>query len=185
MIAKRHLPILHVSERLRKAFWYPPLIASRCPKNLKDLLVRATLTSNPCGAPRCKTCPILRVTDEFSSHTTGQFFKVKFRTSCKSSNIVYLITCRRCGLQYVGETSQPLHARINGHRFDITHRRTDVSPVADHFNSGAHSESDMTVMVIELSSSRDPCLRKVKEGRWIRTLETSSPSGMNLRVDSL
>ena len=61
----------------------------------------------------------------------------------------------------------------------------DVSPVADHFNSGAHSESDMTVMVIELSYSRDPCLRKVKEGRWIRTLETSCPSGMNLRVDSL
>ena len=24
----------------------------------------------------------------------------------------------------------------------------------------------LTVMVIELSTSRDPCLRKVKEGRW-------------------
>ena len=60
-----------------------------------------------------------------------------------------------------------------------------MSPVADHFNSEAHLESDMTVMVIELSSSSDPCLRKVKEGRWIRTLETLSPSGMNLRVDSL
>ena len=111
MIPKRHLPILHVSERLRKVFRYPPLISFRHPKNLKDFLVRATLTSNPsepsgnytCRAPRCKTCPILRVTDEFSSHTTGQFFKVKFHASCKSSNIVYLITCRRCGLQYVGE----------------------------------------------------------------------------------
>ena len=191
--AKKHLPILQASVRLREAFRYPPLIAFRRPRNLKDFLVRATLTSTPskspgnypCGAPRCKTCPILKVTDEFSSHTTGQLFKVKFRASCKSSNIVYLITCRRCGLQYVGETSQPLHARIRGHRSDIMHRRTDVSPVAEHFNSGAHSVADMTVMVIELSPSRDPCLRKVKEGRWIRTLETSSPSGMNLRVDSL
>ena len=59
MTAKRHLPILHVSERLRRAFRYPPIIAFRRPKNLKDFLVRATLTSTPseppgnypCGAP--------------------------------------------------------------------------------------------------------------------------------------
>ena len=117
---KRHLPILQASERLRRAFWYPPLIAFRRLKNLRDFLVRAVFTPTPfkppgnypCGASRCKTCPILRVTDEFSSHTTGQSFKVKFHASCKSSNVVYLITCRRCGLQYVGETSQLLHTRI-------------------------------------------------------------------------
>ena len=135
----------------------------------------------PCGAPKCKTCLILMVTDEFSSHV----FKVKFRASCKSSNVIYLITCRRCGLQYVGETGQPLHLRVNGHRHDITHRKTDESPVAKHFNSGIHTESDMAVMAIELVRSRDACLRKIRESRWIRTLGTSSPSGMNLRVDGL
>ena len=151
--AKQHLPTPHVSERLQEAFQYPPLIAFHRPRNLKDFLVRATLTPTPsespgnytCGAPRCKTSPILWVTDVFSSHTTGQLYKVRFRTSCKSPNIVYLITCRRCGLQYVGETSQPLHAKINSHQSDITHQRTDVSPVAEHFNSGAHSVLDRTV----------------------------------------
>ena len=38
------------------------------------------------------------------------------------------ITNRRCGLQYVGETGQPLHARVSGYQFGITHRRTDVFP---------------------------------------------------------
>ena len=120
---KCHLPILHASERLRRAFQYPPLIAFCRPKNLRDLLVRATLTSTsheppgnfPCGASKCKTCQILRATDEFFSHTTGQVFKLKFRASCKSSNVIYLITCRRCSLQYVGETGQALHMRVNGH----------------------------------------------------------------------
>ena len=42
-------------------------------------------------------------------------FKMKFAASCKSSNIVYLINCRRCGQQYVGETGQLLHRRINDH----------------------------------------------------------------------
>ena len=147
VIAKRHLPILHASERLRRALRHPPLIAFHFPSNLKDFLVRAMLTTStppeppgkcPCGAPRYKTCLILRATDEFSSHTTGQTFKVKFPASCKSSNFVYLIMCRRCGLQYVGETGQLLHARVNGHRFDIAYRRTDVSPVAEHFNNGAN-----------------------------------------------
>ena len=173
-----YVTALHVSERLRRAFWYPLIIAFRHLKNLKDLLVQATLTSTlseppgnyPYGVSMCKTCPILRAMDEFSSHTTGKSYKVKFHASCKSSNIIYLITCRRCVLHYVGETSQLLHARINGHWSNISHWRTDVSPVAEHFNSGAHSVSDMTVIVIELSTSRDPCLQKVKWGRWIRTL---------------
>ena len=95
--------------------------------------------------------------------TTILLDKVKSRASYKSSNIVYLTTCRRCGLQYVGEMSQPLHARIDGHWSDITHWRTDVSAVAEHFNTSAQSVSDMTVMVIELSPSCDPCLQKVKD----------------------
>ena len=110
---------------------------------------------------------------------------VKFSASCKPSNVIYLITCKRCGLEYVGDTGQPLHTRVNGHRYDIAHQRTKESPVAEHFNSGAQGQSDMTVMVIELARSRDACLRKIRESRWMRTLGTSSPLGMNLRVDSL
>ena len=90
---KCHLSILHVSEQLRRAFEHPLLIAFRRPRNLRDLLVCATLTTTPhespgnymypCGVLRGKTCPILRVTDEFSSHTTGEVFKVNFHASCK------------------------------------------------------------------------------------------------------
>ena len=170
-----------------------PLIAFRRPRNLRDLLVRASLNdiqnetpgNRPCGAAGCKTCPILTATDEFTTKKTGQKFKMKFAASCKSSNIIYLITCRRCGLQYVGETGHPLHGRINGHRFNIAHRRTEESPVAAHFNGEGHSQADMVVAVIDQLYSRDPCLRKIRESRWIRTLGTSHPSGMNLRVDSL
>ena len=191
---RQHQTILQTSERLRKLFPSLPLIAFRRPKNLKDLLVRASLKpaiqnepgNRPCGAARCKTCPILLATDVFSSHSTGEQFQVKVTASCKSSSVIYLITCKRCGQQYVGETGQPLHCRINiNHRFDIAHRRTDESPVAEHFNNGAHSLADMTVMVIDAVYSHDSCLRKIRESRWIRTLKTSIPLGMNLRVDSL
>ena len=94
---KRHLLILHASEQLWTVFKHSPLIALCHPRNLRDLLVCATLTATsheslgnyPCGVSKCKTCPILMVTYEFFSHTTGKVFKVKFRASCKSSNIIY------------------------------------------------------------------------------------------------
>ena len=88
-------------------------------------------------------------------------------TNKSGRSVVWKFSCWKEHLfDRVRQMCQPLHTRVNGHRFDITHRRTDVSPTAEHFNSGAHSESNMTVMVTELSTSRDSCLWKVKEGRW-------------------
>ena len=111
--------------------------------------------NHPCRAAQCKTCPLLMATEQFTNHKIGQVFKMKFAAFCKSSNIVYLITCRRCGQQYVGETGQPLHLRINIHCSNITQKRTEESPVAELFNGEGH------------------------------TLRTSHPFGMNLRVECL
>ena len=49
----------------------------------------------------------------------------------------------------------------------------------------AHSQEDMTVMIIDQVHSRDSCSCKIWESQSIRTLETSCPLGMNLRAHSL
>ena len=74
------------------------------------------------------------------------------------------------GQQYASATGHPLHHWINGHWHDVMHWSTEVSPVTDHFNDDEHSIADITVMVIDQKRSRDPCLRKIKVSRWIRTL---------------
>ena len=67
-IVREHLPILHVSEKLKQAVPNPPLVAYRRPYNLRDLLVRAavqrpappTTSGNvPCNCKRCKTCQLI------------------------------------------------------------------------------------------------------------------------------
>ena len=63
--------------------------------------------------PCYKTCPVVLAADYFSSHMNVEHFKVKIKASCKSSFIICLITCRRCGQQYMGETRHPLHRGIN------------------------------------------------------------------------
>ena len=75
--------------------------------------------------------------------------------------------------------------QLNSHWHHIMHQRTEVSPVANHFNGSRHSIADMMVIVINQVRSCDPCLHKIKESRWMRTLMTSHPTGINLRVDSL
>ena len=95
---RRHQIILRSLECLNAIFNLPQIITFRRPKNLKDLLVHATLTSrvheipgnSPYSTSRCKTCPILKTTSVFTSKATGERFSIKIHTSCKTSNIFYL-----------------------------------------------------------------------------------------------
>ena len=43
----------------------------------------------------------------FKSQVTGRKYHIRNNISCKIKNLVYLISCRECGLQYVGETEHP------------------------------------------------------------------------------
>ena len=186
-ILTRHLPTLHISDTMRNAVALPPLVANRRPKNLKDLLVRATLKpplqvyegSSQCLRPRCKTCPIINTNDTFTSNSTGNTFRVRATATCKTKNIIYLIECRLCGMQYVGETENALHIRMNGHRSDIN-RNLPEKPVAAHFNAPGHSADDLSVMVIERVLRGDAAHRKARESFWIYTLRSLTPHGLNL-----
>ena len=89
---------------------------------------------------------------------------MKATANCKTVNAVYVIECTRCNKQYVGETENVLHIRINGHQSDIKNRRLE-KPVARHFNSEGHSLEDLCIFVIEqiheeevkfLESEREP-----------------------------
>ena len=117
--------------------------------------------------------------DKFNSSVTGKIYQVKATANCKTSNVVYLIECKKCRKQYVGETENALHVRMNGHRSDIKHRRLE-KPVAKHFNSTGHSLEDLSIYVIEKIHREEANFRKAKESHWIQTLRTLAPEGLNL-----
>ena len=127
------------------------------PKNLRDLLVSATLKpphleeangSLPCGSKRCLTCQHIRSGTTVKSSSTGRTFNIRATANCKSSNVIYLIQCTLCNMQYIGETPNPLHIRLNGHRCDIRHGYVD-KPVADYLNSLNHHITNLSIMVLE------------------------------------
>ena len=81
-------------------------------------------------------------------------------------------------MQYVGETENALHIRMNGHRSDITTKKLD-KPVAAHFNQPYHSLEDLRVMGIEkIEDSKK--WRKLRERYRIFNLRTLMPEGLNI-----
>ena len=87
------------------------------PSSIED----RTALANACNRKNCLTCPIFKPDPIFRSSVTGKTYKVigPGDWSCSTSNVVYLVTCQCCGLQYVGETSQALRKRMNNHRANI------------------------------------------------------------------
>ena len=163
-------------------------MAFRRPRNLKDMVVRTKLT-NPlpnggfkiCTDGRCLMCKHSASTDSFESHVTGRSYKILGDTSCHTNNCIYLISCKVCGKQYVGETGD-LRRRINNHRSTIKTKRIQ-EPVAEHFNLAGHKWQDMSVVVIDHNAHWTYTGRKHKEKFWMHRLKSFRPQGMNKMND--
>ena len=114
---------------------------------------------------------------------------------CHSSNVIYLITCNKCFLQYVGETAQQLNARFNGHRTGIKHPKKHgfCRILSEHFNKGCCKNASYQVQILEklegngrtargaLDASQTS-KRKARELYWMLKLRTVYPYGLNDRV---
>ena len=66
--------------------------------------------------------------------------------TCATENVIYLITCKKCGIQYIGETGQKLRNRLNNHRNRL--RQLSNLYLYQHFNSDGHSEEDILVLCL-------------------------------------
>ena len=77
--------------------------------------------------------------------------------------------CLSAGSETVELRNKIVALRCQWCTIDIVHRRTGQSPVAEHFSGDGHSQADMAIMVIDQIQSHDPCLRKIRESRLIRT----------------
>ena len=117
-IIKRHLLFLYAKEQVENIFTPPPFVSFRAGFNLRKHLVRAKV--NPllceCGSPGCskgrfQTCLNVNNTDIFQIVVTKETYKIKHKFDCGSKCIIYLFSCKTCGLQYVGSTVERFRFR--------------------------------------------------------------------------
>jgi len=168
--------------------------------NLRRSLVRSSLVSNvvynpassnnateiisskgmhKCLGIRCQACKYVIVGSNFKSSHNNRVFNINESLNCKSTNIVYLVTCRNCSLQYVGQTGRALADRCTDHRSAI--RTKKDTPIAVHFNLPGHSLDDFSITAIEQLPFCPDALkfRLMKETTWQNLLQTFYPLGIN------
>ena len=133
--------------------------------------------SKPCQKPRCNSCNIINTQSTFKSTVFNKMFNLSENLDCSSDNIVYLISCSKCNLQYVGETGNSLRIRMNSHRYCI--RLNKDTPIAIHFNSKNHNISHLKIMPIEKLKTNNINDRRSREYYWQLTLGTIFPKGLN------
>ena len=197
-VLRQKQPILHSTERLHEIFKETPVVAYRRSPNLRDLLVRAKL-KNPSTASQpnhsfgtfrcnskhgCLTCP--HIDNERTNYTfnnTGEVREIKQQMTCKSTNLIYMIECKRCKKQYIGETKRTLRERFTEHRQatnNPSHANASAA-VPTHFNLPDHSIEDMALIPLEIQPTLNTSRRKAREAYLIHRGQTLEPKGMNRR----
>ena len=129
------------------------------------------------------TCKPFVGKNYFTSSVTQEtfLFSISGTYSCKSYDIIYLITCAECDIQYVGLTEQNLHERMNGHRASLKAGKNLY--IYQHFNQEGHNFSNATVQIIDyIDSTTVTDIKKAlsdSELFWINILSTAFPLGLN------
>ena len=107
-----------------------------------------------CNMKNCKICKFIYASsyiklDKFSN------LKIKLmnNASCTSTDLIYIIICKKCKLFYIGETSQTLKARTSQHLNHIInfkpYLKYEDKEVAKHFRRTSHKLSDFKVCVFK------------------------------------
>ena len=88
--------------------------------------------SKPCYKFRCVVCNFVETTDMYYSKSLKTFYPINAAMDCRSKNVIYLIECNSCSMQYIGETKRTFAIRANQHRRDI--ENNNPTSVGSHFN---------------------------------------------------
>ena len=97
---------------------------------------------------KCNLCKsYFRESKIFRSSSTEHFYNIR-HVDCKCKNVIYLVTCNKCKVQYVGSTSNEFQVRFCNHKSAMSTKKT-TGEVAVHFNNEKHQLSDFEFILIE------------------------------------
>ena len=109
-----------------------------------------------CGSKRCKFQNSFFPSNQFYSSVTNRKYNCivpdgTIYLNCHSSNLIYLLTCNNCSLQYVGETVLKLNERFAFHNtcFRNPIKYGFCRILSEHFNKGPCKGAEYSVRILE------------------------------------
>ena len=173
---------------LKEVFPLPPLVAYKRPENIRDKLIRSKVppirnmreNRKQPGCKKCNNCSICPYVNNckvVKSSATNFNAEIQQEVTCQTRNVIYCITCKKCNMQYVGETGRVAKDRFREHIGYVENNQSEKA-TGWHFNQRGHSVSDMQFAVIEKIFSQDPGVRKERESLFIKNFN-SKHKGIN------
>ena len=110
---------------------------------------------------------------------TKRSYNINYQLDC-NSNVVYLITCKVCRLQYVGSTSTKFRLRFNNHksRLGAHSRASNIDRESDdfvykHFHGPGHQGLQyVSVQIIDKVHNNEKLAVKEGEGNIYKNIRT-------------
>lgn len=192
----KHMNILSTNINTSRLAQSRPIVAYKNMKNINQIIARNYLDADKsntsyepssyryhlpqlvskCGMRNCKSCTGLYTRNTFKCTATKKRIPIQSRLSCLSYNIIYVLQCPVCNLQYVGQTRSSLKSRINHHILKFNDKRTTPRQLLyQHFDRHLGC---FRPIIIPLTKA-DPVTILETENHWINTLNTTIPLGLN------
>ena len=115
-------------------------------------------------------------------------FSRSFRVRSRNQiNVIYLVSCKKCRLQYIGSTTTDFRSRFRNHKSAMLTNKTTCE-VAVHFNKTSHILDDFSFQCIDQvqapnNSDEIDRLLITKEAYWSAQLFSLAPHGLNKRKE--
>ena len=149
-LLNKHLPILCINQETQNVFTPGPMATFRSAGKLSSYLVRAKLYpieqivgSHKCRSKRCEVYLNVQETSCFSSSVTNETYKINHQFECNEKCLVYLLTCKKCLKQYVGQTIDTFRHRWNNYKCNDTkfqrYEKCMQEHLFRHFSSPGHN----------------------------------------------
>ena len=201
-IIRKHWKKVEDDPFLKNIFPNPLIFAYKKDKTIASKIVKSKISNQPeppmekdtlpiktihpsfnrkisrCRSANCKLCRCITTSNTITSSHTKRSYPIKQEMNCRTWNVIYVITCKHCNQQYVGQTSQSLQDRITKHRNDL---KSKNYLIYQHFRRHRlNMEDDIKVTPIE-QVTKEKLLET--ETKWIKTLETLNPKGLNSKFE--
>ena len=192
--------IIQHSNDCSSTFPDKPIIGFKRLPNLRDILTKASISYPPTKEEakniipkhctrlgKCTYCPLISKPHEITCKISIQVQKpvdLPRTLSCELSDIVYLITCKKCNKYYVGETGRPFRQRMHEHQLSVNKPKDSrVTPVSKHFTGKNHSAKDMKFSILEWCTPKykapSTVHRRRHEQWWMWNIGAIHPIGIN------
>ncbi|XP_041928729.1 uncharacterized protein LOC121693401 [Alosa sapidissima] len=148
--------------------------AFRKNKNLQDLLIRSRFSRKPPLKPSPQDS--FFKPQHFITNLHSHLSAPNTPLSLDTTNAVYIITCNKCHLQYIGETGHSIKTRLKQHLYTIS-RNSRTTHIVTHFQQ--HSTAHLGICGLESNPGWTRAQRQRAERSWINKLHTFFPLGLN------